>query len=88
MRLKITLVLVGLALAGCNTNSADQRTLGGAAIGAGSGAIIGGIAGGGRGAAIGAGVGAVGGAIVGRATTPRNCVYRDRYGRKFYARCP
>ncbi|MCO5091065.1 YMGG-like glycine zipper-containing protein [Bosea sp. (in: a-proteobacteria)] len=88
MRLKITLVAIGLALAGCNTNSADQRTLGGAAIGAGGGAIIGGIAGGGRGAAIGAGVGAVSGAIIGRATTPNNCIYRDRYGRKFTARCP
>jgi uncharacterized protein YcfJ len=88
MRLKITLVLVGLALAGCNTNSADQRTLGGAAIGAGGGAIVGGIAGGGRGAAIGAIAGGVAGAVIGRATTPNNCIYRDRNGRTFEARCP
>lgn len=88
MRAKIAVFAIGLALAGCNANSADQRTLGGAAIGAGSGAIIGGIAGGGRGAAIGAAVGGVTGAVIGRATTPNNCIYRDRYGRQFEARCP
>ena len=103
MRWKFAVLAVGLVLAGCNTNSADQRTLGGAVIGlkltliycsagavigAGSGAIIGGIAGGGRGAAIGAAVGGVAGAVIGRATTPNNCIYRDRYGRRFEARCP
>ena len=62
--------------------------LGGAAIGAGTGAIVGGIAGGGRGAAIGAAVGGVTGAVIGRATTPNNCLYRDRQGRVFEARCP
>ncbi|MCU4180032.1 YMGG-like glycine zipper-containing protein [Bosea sp. BH3] len=88
MRSKLALLAVCLALAGCNTNSADQRTLGGAAIGAGTGAIVGGIAGGGRGAAIGAAVGGVAGAVIGRATTPNNCIYQDRYGRRFEARCP
>ena len=88
MRLKFAGLAIGLALAGCNPNSADQRTLGGAAIGAGTGAIVGGIAGGGRGAAIGAAVGGVTGAVIGRATTPNNCLYRDRQGRVFEARCP
>src|SRR5690606_39219568 len=70
MRWKFAILAVGLALAGCNADSADQRTLGGAAIGAGTGAVIGGVTGGGRGAAIGAAVGGVTGAVIGRATTP------------------
>ncbi|HEV7324006.1 MAG TPA: YMGG-like glycine zipper-containing protein [Bosea sp. (in: a-proteobacteria)] len=88
MRWKFALLGVGLVLAGCNPDSADQRTLGGGLIGAGAGAAIGGIAGGGRGAAIGAVVGGVSGAVIGRATTPNNCIYRDRNGRTFEARCP
>jgi uncharacterized protein YcfJ len=88
MRWKFAVLAVGLALAGCNANSADQRTLGGGVIGAGTGAVIGGIAGGGRGAAIGAAVGGITGAVIGRATTPNNCIYRDREGRTFEARCP
>jgi uncharacterized protein YcfJ len=88
MRWKFAILAVGLALAGCNADSADQRTLGGAAIGAGTGAVIGGVTGGGRGAAIGAAVGGVTGAVIGRATTPNNCLYRDRHGRVFEARCP
>lgn len=85
-----TVVFLGLAiaLAGCNTNSQSQRTLGGAAIGAGGGALIGAAAGGGRGAAIGAVAGGVTGALIGRATTPNNCIYQDRNGRRFTARCP
>lgn len=88
MRWTIAILAAGLMLSGCNTDSADQRTLGGAAIGAGTGAIIGGVTGGGRGAAIGAAVGGVAGAVIGRATTPNNCIYRDRHGRVFEARCP
>lgn len=88
MRWKFAIIAVGLALAGCNASSADQRTLGGGLIGAGTGAVIGGIAGGGRGAAIGAAVGGITGAVIGRATTPNNCIYQDRYGRRFEARCP
>ena len=66
----ISLALV-VALAAC-TNPYDpaQRTLGGAAIGAGTGAAIGAIAGGGPGAAIGAVAGSSFGAITGAATTP------------------
>ncbi len=62
------LVLV-FVLAGCaGMSSTEQRTLSGAAIGAGSGAAIGAISGGspGVGAAIGAGAGALGGYLYDR----------------------
>lgn len=49
----------------CSGCSKSEKTLAGAAIGAGSGAIIGGAAGGGTGAAIGAGVGGVTGGLIG-----------------------
>jgi uncharacterized protein YcfJ len=84
----IGIISFGLAVAACNPDSTAQRTVGGAAIGAGSGAVIGGIASGGRGAAVGAMAGGVAGALIGRASTPSNCIYRDRYGREFEARCP
>jgi uncharacterized protein YcfJ len=77
-----------LAAAGCNPDSQSQRTVGGAAIGAGGGALIGAAAGGGRGAAIGAVAGGLTGALVGRATTPNNCIYQDGAGRRFTSRCP
>ena len=41
MRWKLAVFAIGLALAGCNPDSADQRRLGGAVIGAGNGAVIG-----------------------------------------------
>lgn len=84
----IVLLALGFTLAGCNPDSQAQRTVGGAAIGAGGGALIGAAAGGGRGAAIGAVAGGVTGALIGRATTPNNCIYRDEFGRRFTARCP
>jgi uncharacterized protein YcfJ len=82
------LSLVAALLGACNTDSQSDRTLGGAAIGAGTGAAIGAIAGGGRGAAIGAVAGGVGGALIGRATTPNNCIYRRPDGSTFRGRCP
>jgi uncharacterized protein YcfJ len=84
------ILFLGLALgaAGCNPDSQSQRTLGGAAIGAGGGALIGAAAGGGRGAAIGAVAGGLTGALIGRATTPNNCIYQDGAGRRYTARCP
>ena len=82
------LVVLGLLLAACTTDSQSDRTIGGAAIGAGTGAAIGAIAGGGRGAAIGAIAGGVGGALIGRATTPNNCIYRRADGSTFRDRCP
>ncbi len=61
----------------------------GTAIGAGSGALIGGAVTNSWG---GAAVGAVGGGLIGaaiRESQKRNgyCVYRDRYGRNYEARC-
>lgn len=68
----------------------EERTAGGALIGAGAGALIGGLATGRAGGALaGAAIGGVGGAIVGNATTPEyydGCpygYYRDRYGRVY-----
>ncbi len=60
-----------LALSAC-TNPYDpvQRTVGGAAIGAGTGAAIGGAVGGWHGAGIGALAGGAIGAITGAVTTP------------------
>jgi hypothetical protein len=79
---------IALALTACNTNSATDRTVGGAAIGAAGGAAIGGIAGGWQGAGIGALAGGAAGALIGRATTPNACLYRDVYGRTYQAACP
>jgi uncharacterized protein YcfJ len=84
----LLIVPVVLALAGCDTSSQSQRTLGGAAIGAGSGALVGSALNGGRGAAVGAIAGGAAGALIGRATTPNDCIYRDRTGRKFTGPCP
>lgn len=84
----VAFLALALSLAGCNPDSQSQRTLGGGAIGAGSGALIGAAAGGGRGAAIGAVAGGLTGALIGRATTPNNCIYQDRDGRRFTAPCP
>lgn len=61
----------------------------GTAIGAGTGAVIGGaVSNSWEGAAIGAVAGGVAGALIGRSTERRGyCVYRDRYGRTYEARC-
>jgi uncharacterized protein YcfJ len=83
----VFLSLFLLSVAGCNTDSQSHRTLG-AAIGAGGGALIGAAASGGRGAAVGALAGGAAGALIGRATTPNNCVFEDRSGRRFTGRCP
>lgn len=84
----VVFLALALSLAGCNPDSQAQRTLGGGVIGAGGGALIGAAAGGGRGAAIGALAGGLTGALIGRATTPDNCIFEDRDGRRFTARCP
>jgi uncharacterized protein YcfJ len=88
MKKLVAVSLFALALAGCDAHSQSDRTLGGAALGAGSGALIGAAAGGGRGAAIGAIAGGATGALVGRATTPNSCIFRDAYGREFTGPCP
>lgn len=83
MKKVIFSVLVVGALASCT------QTEKGATIGAASGAIIGGVASNSvGGAAVGAAVGGVAGAIIGRSQErPGYCVYRDRYGRTYEARC-
>ncbi len=60
------MLIVGAALiSGC---SKDERTIGGAAIGAGTGAVIGSAAGGTGGAVAGGLIGAVAGGLIGRST--------------------
>jgi hypothetical protein len=89
MKKFLVLAVAAVALAGCNTNSQTDRTLGGAAIGAGTGALIGAATGGGgRAVATGALIGAGTGAVVGAATTPRRCVAYDDYGRRYRVPCP
>ena len=89
MKKFLVLVVATAALAGCNSNSQTDRTLGGAAIGAGTGALIGAATGGGGSAvATGALIGGATGAVVGSATTPRRCVAYDDYGRRYRVPCP
>ncbi|CAH1658690.1 glycine zipper domain-containing protein [Chelatococcus asaccharovorans] len=81
MKRFIILGLLAVGLAACNPNDRTDRTIGGAAIGAGAGALVGGLATGRAGGALaGAAIGGVGGAIVGNATTPscRTYYYRGR----------
>lgn len=84
MKKFLVLAVAAVALAGCNSDSRSDRTLGGAAIGAGTGALIGAATGGGANAALtGAAIGGVAGAVVGNATTPKRCVAYDSYGRRY-----
>lgn len=77
-----SLLLVG-SLASC---TATER---GATVGAASGAIIGGaVSNSVGGAAVGAVVGGAAGALIGQSQERSGyCVYRDRYGRTYEARC-
>ncbi|MCY6383613.1 YMGG-like glycine zipper-containing protein [Hoeflea prorocentri] len=80
----LALAVVGLAIAGCTP------TQQGATIGAASGAAIGAVATGtAEGALVGAAIGGVAGAVIGRVSEGSDdCFYRDRYGRRYTARCP
>jgi hypothetical protein len=79
--------LLATTLAACS-NTPEDRTLGGAAIGAGTGAVVGGLAThSAGGAVVGGVVGGAAGALIGRATTPGQCIYRDQYGRRYTAAC-
>lgn len=81
---KILLIPVLLAtLAGCT------QTERAAVIGAGTGAAIGSAVGGNlQGALAGAAIGGIAGALIGHAhNRPGYCVYRDRYNRRYTARC-
>ena len=81
-KLLITIAMVG-ALASCT------QTERGTAIGAGTGAILGGVVSNSwGGAAIGAVAGGVVGNLIGRSHERQGyCIYRDRNGRRFEARC-
>lgn len=81
-KIALGLALIG-ALASC---TATER---GTAIGAASGAVIGGVVTGrAGGAAVGAVAGGIAGAVIGRSQERRGyCIYRDRYGRTYEARC-
>ena len=77
---------VAATLGACTAQ--EERTAGGALIGAGTGAVIGGLATGRAGGALaGAAIGGAGGAIIGSASGPRTCVGRDEYGRRFRYDC-
>lgn len=81
MKCLVIVGLLALSLAACNPNDRTDRTVGGAAIGAGAGALVGGLVTGRPGGALaGAAIGGVGGAIVGNATAPncRSYVYQGR----------
>lgn len=80
-KIVIAVAMIG-ALASCTP--AERGT----AIGAGTGAIVGGAATNSwRGAAVGAAVGGVAGNLIGRSQRHGYCIYRDRHGRRFEARC-
>ncbi|WP_349357616.1 glycine zipper domain-containing protein [Stappia sp.] len=87
-------ILIGAAatllVAGCQSDSQRDRALVGGGLGAATGAVIGSAVdgGGAGGALVGAAVGGVAGAAAGSATTPKNCVATDRYGRRYRVACP
>ncbi len=89
MKKVILLAACGLVLAGCQSDSQRDRALVGGGLGAATGAAIGAAATGDVGGALVGGVlGGAGGAMIGSATTPKNCVARDRYGRRYRVACP
>lgn len=88
MRVIILACTALLLLAACSPYSRSDRTLAGGLIGAGTGALIGGIASHhGTGALVGGIVGGIAGATIGAVTTPRACIARDDYGRRFRVPC-
>ena len=80
-KLVVAIALIG-SLASCTSTEK------GTAIGAGTGAIIGGVVTNSwGGAAVGAVAGGVVGNLIGRSERRGYCVYRDRYGHRYEARC-
>ena len=68
--------------------SACSQTERGTAIGAASGAIIGGaVTGRAGGALVGAAVGGAAGYLIARSDRRGYCIYRDRHGHRYEARC-
>lgn len=81
--------IIALALvASTVTLSACSQTERGTAIGAGTGAIIGGVVTGRAGGALaGAAIGGAAGYLIARSDRNGYCVYRDRRGHRYEARC-
>ncbi|MBD8890494.1 MULTISPECIES: glycine zipper domain-containing protein [Roseibium] len=89
MKKLIVVAASALLLTACQSDSQRDRALVGGGLGAATGAAIGAATGNGVGGAlVGAAIGGAGGAIVGSATTPKNCVAYDRYGRPYRVACP
>lgn len=84
MKTILAMLLVAATIVGCTPTEK------GATIGAASGAVIGTAVGGDIGGALaGAAIGGIAGAVIGKASEGSNqCYYRDRYGRRYTARCP
>lgn len=82
-------IIIALALvASTMTLTACSQTERGTAIGAASGAIIGGaVTGRAGGALVGAAVGGAAGYLIARSDRDGYCVYRDRRGNRYEARC-
>ena len=82
-------IIITLALVASTMGlSACTQTERGTAIGAASGAIIGGaVTGRAGGALVGAAVGGTAGYLIARSDRRGYCIYRDRYGHRYQARC-
>ena len=83
MKKVIMALVASVTIAGCTT--AERTAVGGAAIGTAVGAVATGEV---EGALAGAAIGGAAGYLIGKAADrPGYCVYRDRYGRRYTARC-
>ena len=77
---------LGAALGACTAREQNAGT--GALIGAGAGAVIGGAATGrASGALAGAAIGGAAGYLIARSDRNGYCIYRDRRGHRYEARC-
>lgn len=92
MKKFIVCIILAGGITACTAR--EERTAGGALIGAGAGAVVGGLATRSAGGALaGAAIGGVGGAIIGSATAPqssvrgRRCSGFDEYGDRVTYRC-
>ena len=79
-------LIVAVALVGILASCTPEEK--GTAIGAGAGAAIGGaVTHSWGGAAVGAVAGGLIGNLIGRSQRPGYCIYRDRHGQRYEARC-
>jgi len=88
MKTKIAFLLLPAMLAlGACMETEDQTLLGTTAAGAATGALLN-KKNPGTGAIVGGAVGAVAGSVINENRRSNGkCLYRDRYGREYYARC-